>query len=202
MLGADDGGPLPPRRSVDERAAQRERMQQAGRDRYSSLLRILQAGQELPWQQRAKGRRVAWLAAWHPIAGKLLRAAVIAIVGYLAITTALNIWRDSRVDVWSGPDGSVSSGQVMADCPLVGSVRDNIFPNWLRFDGKVYRLTDTIRPMGFEPDADFPPTGYRLEQMALYRVINTPDGQEGRIVLIKLDTSAVGRVYRLTPDCT
>lgn len=198
MLDAHDGGRLPPRRTVEERAAQRERMQHAGRDRYSSLLRTLQAGQELPWQPRSGGRRLAW----HPIAGKLLRASIIAILAYVAITTGLSIWRDQRVDVWSGPDGSVSSGQLLADCPLVGGVRDNLFASWLRFDGKVYLLTDTIRPMGFEPDADFPATGYRLGQMALYRVINTPDGKEGRIVLIKLDTSAVGRVYRLTPDCT
>ena len=85
----------------------------------------------------------------------------------------------SRVDTWSGPDGSVTSGQRLEDCPLVGTVRDDIFPSWIRFDGKVYRLTDTIRPMGFEPDPDFPATGYTLGSMALFRVVNTPEGQSG-----------------------
>jgi hypothetical protein len=173
-------------------------MQHAGRDRYSSLLRTLQAGQELPWQQRRGGRRLAW----HPIAGTLLRLAIIGILLYLAATAALGLWRDNRVDVWSGPDGSVASGQRLADCPLVGTVRDDIFPSWIRYDGMVYRLTNTVRPMGFEPDADFPPTGYTLGQMTLYRAVNTPDGQAGTIILVKLDTSAVGRVFRATPDCS
>ena len=81
-------------------------------------------------------------------------------------------------------------------------MHDEIFPNWIRYDGKVYLLTDLIRPMGFEPDADFPPTGYSKDAMTLYRIANTPDGQDGRIVVVKFDTSAVGRVYRLASDCT
>lgn len=173
-------------------------MQHAGRDRYSSLLRTLQAGQELPWQQRRRGRRLDW----HPIAGTLLRAIVIGILLWVAVTTGLRIWRDGRVDTWSGPDGSVTSGQRLADCALVGSVSDDLFPSWIRYDGIVYRLTDSIRPMGFQPDADFPPTGYAHGPMTLYRVVNTPEGQAGTIVLVKLDTSAVGRVFRATPDCS
>jgi len=173
-------------------------MRQAGRDRYSSLLRTLQAGQELPWQQRRGTRRLAW----HPVAGTLLKFAIVGVLVYLAVTSALGLWRDSRVDTWSGPDASVSSGQRLADCPLVGSVRDDVFPSWIRYDDTIYRLTDTIRPMGFEADPDFPSTGYSLGPMTLFRVINTPEGQSGTIVLVKLDTSAVGRVFRATPDCS
>jgi hypothetical protein len=172
-------------------------MQQGGRDRYSSLLRTLQAGQELPWQQQRRGRRITW----HPIAGTLLRAAIVAILLYVAVTAGLGLWRDSRVEVWSGPDASVTSGQRLADCPLI-SVRNDIFPSWIRFDGMIYRLTETIRPMGFEPDADFPATGYTLGSMTLYRIANTPDGQSGKIMVVKLDTSAVGQIYRATPDCS
>lgn len=173
-------------------------MQQAGRDRYSSLLRTLQAGQELPWRQAGRRRRLAW----HPVAWTLLRVLIVGLLLYLAVTSALGIWRDNRIDAWSGPDGSVTSGQRLADCPLVGTVRDDLFPNWIRYDGIVYRLTDTIRPMGYEADPDFPATGYALGTMSLYRVLNTPDGQAGDIVLVKLDTSAVGRVYRATRDCS
>ena len=173
-------------------------MQQAGRDRYSSLVRTLQAGQELPWQSTRKGRRLEW----HPVAGTLLRVIIIVVLLYVAITAGLGLWREGRVDTWSGPDSSVTSGQRLADCPLVGSVRDDIFPNWIRFDGTIYRLTDTIRPMGFDADPDFPATGYVLGPMALYRVLNTPEGQSGTIVLVKLETSAVGRVFRATPDCS
>jgi len=173
-------------------------MRHAGRDRYSSLLRTLQAGQELPWQQQGRGRRLAW----HPIAGKLLRVLAVGVLLYLAVTAALGIWRENRVDAWAGPDAAVSSGQRLADCPLVGSVRDDLFPNWIRFSGVVYRLTDTIRPMGFAADPDFPSTGYSLGTMTLYRVLNTPEGKAGDIVAVKLDTSAVGRVYRATRDCS
>ncbi len=199
MPDAPEGDSLPARRSVGERAAQRDRMQRAGRDRYSSLMHTLHAGQELPWQQpRPQSRRLAW----HPIAWKLLRVAVIAVLLWIGITTALGLWRDVRVDVWSGPDASVTSGQRLADCPLVGRVTDSLFPNWIRYDAKIFLLTDTIRPMGFEPDADFPPTGYSHGSMALYRVAITPEGQAGRIVVVKFETSAVGQVYRLAPDCS
>jgi len=173
-------------------------MQHAGRDRYSSLLRTLQAGQELPWRQRPSARRFSW----HPIAGKLLRAAIVVVLLYAAVTAGLGLWRDQRLDVWSGPDGSVMSGQRLDDCPLVGSVRDDTFPNWIRFDGTLYRLTDTVRPMGFQPDAAFPPTGYALGSMTLYRTVRTPEGVAGTIVLVKLDNAPVGRVYRATPDCS
>jgi hypothetical protein len=172
-------------------------MQQGGRDRYSSLLRTLQAGQELPWQQQRRGRRIAW----HPIAGTLLRVALVGVLLYFGVTAALGLWRDSRVEVWSGPDASVTSGQRMEGCALI-SVRDAIFPSWIRLDGTIYRLTETIRPMGFEPDADFPPTGYTLGTMTLYRIANTPEGQSGNIVAVKLDSSAVGRIFRATPDCS
>lgn len=157
----------------------------------------MRAGQELPWQQ---GRRTVRLA-WHPIAWTLLRAVIIGVSLYFAVTAGLGLWRDSRVDTWAGPDATVTSGQRIADCPLV-SVRDDIFPSWIRSSGIVYRLTDTIRPMGYHPDADFPSTGYALGSMTLYRVANTPEGQSGAIVLVKLDTSAVGRVFRATPDCS
>jgi hypothetical protein len=198
MLDAPEGDSLPTRRSVSERAEQRERMRRIGRDRYSSLLHTLHAGQELPWQPRREVHRLAW----HPIAWTLLRAAIVVVLSWVAVTTGLALWRDVRVDTWSGPDASVTSGQRLEDCPLAGRVTDEIFPNWIRYGGKVYLLTDLIRPMGLEPDADFPSTGYSKDAMTLYRIVNTPDGQEGRIVAVKLETSAVGRVYRLASDCT
>jgi hypothetical protein len=198
MPDAPEGDSLPTRRSVDERAARRDRMHQAGRDRYSSLLHTLYAGRELPLQQPARRHRLTW----NPIAGKLLRAAVVVVLLYLGITTALAMWRDVRVDTWAGPDASVTSGQRLADCPLAGRVHDELFPNWIRYEGKTYLLTDTIRPMGFEPDADFPTTGYSHGAMTLFRIAVTPEGLEGKTVVVKLETSAVGRVYRLAPDCT
>jgi hypothetical protein len=198
MLDAPEGDSLPTRRSVSERAAQRDRMRQAGRDRYASLLHTLHAGRELPLEPGTRARRLRW----HPIAGKLVWAALIVLVAYLAITTGLSLWRDARVDTWAGPDASVTSGQKLADCPLADRVRDDLFPSWIRFDGKVYLLTDTIRPMGVVPDSDYPATGYGLGSMALFRVDNSPDGKAGVIVAVKLASSAVGRVFHQAPDCT
>lgn len=198
MLDAPEGESLPTRRSVSERAARRDRMRQAGRDRYASLLHTLHAGRELPLQPRPAGRRLRW----HPIAGKLVWAALIGLLAYVAVTTGLSLWREARVDTWAGPDASVTSGQKLADCPLAGSVRDDLFPSWIRFDAKVYLLTDTIRPMGVVPDSDYPNTGFRLGSMALFRVDNSPDGKAGRIMAVKLAPSGVGRVFLLAPDCT
>lgn len=198
MLDAKDGGRLPPRRTVSERAAQRERMEHAGRDRYSSLVRTLQAGQELPWQGKRTGRRLTW----HPIARTLLKLIAVAIVLYFAATIGLGVMRDGRVDTWAGPDSSVSSGQRLADCPLVGTVTDDLFPSWIRFGGMVFRLTDSNRPLGFQPGPDTPATDYSLGAMRLFWIANTPEGVAGQIMVIKLDGVAVGRLYRLTPDCS
>lgn len=185
------------RRSVSERAAQRDRMEQAGRDRYSSLLRTLQAGQELPWQRR-NGPRLAW----HPIATTLIRAAILGILLWLAVTAVASFLREVRVDTWSGAGPPVTSGQRLDGCLLVGRVTDGLFPNWIRFEGRVYLLADSIRPMGFAPDPDFPSAGHRLGAMELFRVVNTPDGQDGQVILVRLETSAVGQVYRVEPACS
>lgn len=198
MPDAPEGDSLPSRRSVSERAAQRDRMHHGGRDRYASLLHTLHAGREMPLEPQSRGRL---RLVWHPIAWTLVRLALVGVLLYVAVSAGLAFWRDVRVDTWSGPDGSVTSGQRLADCPLVGAVRDDVFPNWIRFEGKVFLLTDTIRPIGFQPDAEFPTTGYSLGAMTLYRITGTPDGLAGKIVAVKLATSAVGQVFRLAPDC-
>lgn len=171
-------------------------MDRAGRDRYSSLLRTLQAGQELPWD----GRRAVRLT-WHPIAAKLARATIVVVLVGFIVAAALSVWREVRVDTWSGPAPAVTSGQRLEGCAGVGAVSDGLFPNWIRFDDRVYLLTGSIRPMGFAADPDFPPTGHRLGSMGLFRIANTPDGREGQVILVRLDTSAVGQVYRVEPAC-
>jgi hypothetical protein len=197
----DTGGPVssrPHRPSIDERAARRDRVERGGADRYASLMRALSAGQEMPWQRR--GYRTISLE-WHPIAWTLLRVAVVVVIAYGAVVIGYNAWRDSRVDTWAGPDATVSSGQRLADCPVVNGLHDDVFPTWIRFGGSVYGLTDLIRPVGSAPTADYPDTGYRLGSLRLHRIANTPDGQAGQIVLIKLESSAVGQVFELRPDC-
>jgi hypothetical protein len=96
----------------------------------------------------------------------------------------------------------VTSGQRLADCPVVNSLHDETFPTWIRFNGQVYRSTGAIRPVGAEPTADFPATGYSLGGLRLLRVANTPDGRAGKIIVLKLVDVAVGQLFELTPDCS
>src|SRR5438093_4675845 len=197
----DTGGPVssrPNRPSIDERAARRDRVERGGADRYTSLMRALSAGQEMPWQRRRQ-RMIS--LEWHPIAWTLIRALVVVLIAYGAVVLGYNTWRDGHVDTWTGPDASVTSGQRLADCPQVNGIHDDTFPTWVRYQGSVYGLTDSIRPFGFGPTVDYPDTGYRLGSLRLHRIANTPDGVAGRAILMKIDTSAVGQVLDQLPDC-
>lgn len=197
-MDGDTDAAEPIRPSISERAARRDRISQGGSDRYSSLLRALHAGAEMPLRQR-RGRGIA--LEWHPIAWTLVKAAVVVAFGYAAIFLGFNAWRDSRTDTWTGPDASVTSGQRLADCPVVNSLHDDTFPTWVRFEGSIYRLTDSVRPVGDDPGPDYPSTGYALGSLQLLRVNNTPQGKAGDVVLVKIDTTPVGRVFQRTPDC-
>ena len=120
-------------------------MEHAERDRYSSLVRALQAGREVPVAARRRGPSM-W--DWHPIARRLLMAIVAAVVVYYGARFAWNAVRDARVDTWSGPDATVQSGQRLAGCPAVDALHDDTFPNWVRYGGAVYVLTGRYRPIG------------------------------------------------------
>ena len=185
------------RPTIDERAERRRRVESGGSDRYTSLLRALHAGEEIPLVRR-RGRSLEW----HPIARRLVIAAIVGVLAYAAIVTGYNAWRDSRVDTWSGPDASVTSGQRLADCPLANDQHDDTFPTWVRYAGHVFILSGRVRPVGNAPTPDYPATPYQLGVLRLHTVTNTPDGREGRIILLKLADSAVGQVFDLSPDCS
>ena len=87
-------------------------------------MRALHAGQEVPLQSRQ-----ARSLEWHPIAAKLLVAAFVGVLLYAAVYVGYNAWRDSRVDTWSGPDTTVTSGQRLADCPVVNALHDDDVPD-------------------------------------------------------------------------
>jgi hypothetical protein len=160
-------------------------------------MRALHAGQEVPLRPRVRTS-----LEWHPIAAKLLVAAVVGVLVYFAAVFGYNSWRDSRVDTWSGPDSTVTSGQRLADCPVVNALHDDTFPTWIRYGGHVYRSTGTIRPVGSDPTGDYPSTGYALGSLRLLRIGNTPDGRAGTVILLKLVDVPVGQVFELTPDCS
>jgi hypothetical protein len=171
-------------------------VQHSGPDRYLSLLRALQAGREVPWQHRTAGR-----LEWHPVAWVLVRAVVVVALAYLVVTTGLNLWRDQRVDTWSGPDATVTSGQRLEGCPSASDFRDPIFPAWVRFEGAVYGGTSAIRPVGANLDNAYPVTGYHLDSIGILRVASTPEGQAGGLILLKLDSSLTGQLYVRLPGC-
>jgi hypothetical protein len=184
------------RPTIEERAERRERLESGGSDRYTSLMRALHAGREVPIQ-----RREARSLQWHPVAGKLLVAAVVAVVAYAAIVAGYNAWRDSRVDTWSGPDATVTSGQRLANCPVANDLHDDTFPTWIRYGGRLYLLTGRVRPIGNEATPDYPQLPYELGDLRLHTVENTPDGREGKIMLLRLADAAVGQVFELNTDC-
>jgi hypothetical protein len=184
------------RPTIEERAERRQRIESGGSDRYTSLMRALHAGQEVPVRRR-QGRSLEW----HPIAGKLLLAAVVGVIAYAVIATGYNVMRDSRVDAWSGPDASVASGQRLADCPVANALHDDTFPTWIRYAGHVYILTGRIRPTGVAPTPDYPLTPYQLGELRLQTIANTPDGREGKVILLRLADAPVGQVFELNTDC-
>lgn len=192
---APDSGPRR-RLPIEERAARRDRMTRANADRYQSLLWTLRAGRELPWARRRSVR-----LEWHPIAWALLRVAIVGVVIYAVVSTGLSAWREVRVDTWTGPDATVTSGQRLESCPIAVGFRDPIFPAWVRFEGSIYRGTDSIRPIGSNLDNAYPDTGYSLGDLHLLRVVNVPAGQEGQMIVIKLESSLTGELYVRVPEC-
>jgi hypothetical protein len=184
------------RPTIEERAERRERVESGGSDRYTSLVRALRAGKEVPLRERE-----AQSLEWHPVAGKLLIAAVVGVLAYLAIVTGYNAWRDSRVETWSGPDATVMSGQRLADCPVANALHDDVFPTWVRYGGRVFIASGSMRPVGNAPTPDYPMTPYQLGDLRLHTIANTPDGRAGNIILLRLADGTAGQVFELNPDC-
>jgi hypothetical protein len=185
------------RPTIEERAERRERVESGGADRYTSLVRALRAGKEVPIRERE-----ARSLEWHPVAGKLLIAAVIGVLAYAAIVTGYNAWRDSRVETWSGPDATVASGQRLANCPVANALHDDVFPTWVRYGGRIYIASGANRPVGNGPTPDYPLTPWQLGELRLHTIANTPDGRDGKVILLRLVDSPVGQVFELNPDCS
>ena len=167
-----------------------------GGDRYQNLVRVLRGG-GLPARDDTRPLRLEW----HPIAFALLRVITVAVVVWALVVGGATLWRELRVDHWTGPDTSVTSGQRLAGCDDRLTFHDPIFPAWVRFEGAVYAGADLSRPVGPGANASYPATGYRLGELELFRVANTPAGQAGDQILLKLETVGVGELYIRVPDC-
>jgi len=170
-------------------------MERSG-DRYDSLLRHLRAGR--PPAPELKRQRIQW----HPIAARLVAVAILFLGGWLLLLAGIALVRELRTETWSGPDQSVTSGQRLPGCTADLSFRDPLFPTWVRLEGSVFRAASRNRPTGALPNADFPATGYRLGDLELFRILNTPQGRAGDQVLLKIVNVETGEVYERVPACS
>ncbi len=191
--GQEPTGRLP----VEERAARRVRVERAGGDRYRALLHTLRAGRELALEEPRRVR-----LEWHPIVWPLVRLVLVVAAVWILATISFRLWRENHVDVWSGPDSSVTSGQRLAGCRIVNVEYDDVYPTWVRFGGAIYRGTGLSRPFGSNSDGAYAFSGYRLGELELFRITNTPDGRAGKSVLLKFASTDVGDLFLLTPECS
>ena len=171
-------------------------MDRAG-DRYESLLRHLRAGRP----PAAEPKRPARLQ-WHPRAARLAALAIVIVVGWGLLLTGRAVWREFATETWAGPDQAVISGQRLSGCTADLSFRDGLFPTWVRFEGLVYVAAARNRPVGELPNEAYPATGYRLGDLEMYRILNTPQGQAGDHILLKIVNVETGEVYERVPGCS
>lgn len=185
------------RPSIAERAARRDELQQAGRDRFTALLRSLQAGRELPLRRRGGLGSLDW----HPVLWTLLRAAVVVLVLYVVLRLGTEWWREGRVDTWSGPDASVRSGVRLASCPIVDAIRVDDFPSWVVFGGSLYRYTGGKRPfLGDTPG--YTMTGWSSGSLHLVLIDSSEEGRARDTILLWLQGAVAGIEYARTPECS
>jgi hypothetical protein len=186
------------RAEIDERAARRERMNAPDRDRFSSLMRALQAGKEVPVRSRGRSTPIEW----NPIGMTLLKIAALAFVAWFAVSVVTGWIRDNRTDTWSGPDQSVQSGEKLANCAEVELVRDEAFPSWIRYQGATYRLTASTWPfIGPGITTGYHDSGYSLGSMHLILIDNSPEGRRLDTILLWIESGIAGREMDRVTDC-
>jgi hypothetical protein len=172
-------------------------MAAGGRDRYSALLRSLQAGQELPLYRR--GRAITF--DWHPVLWTLVRIAIVVALLYVGVRIGTQWWREARVDTWTGGTGTVQSGVRLADCAIVDIIRVDEFPSWISYEGSVFRYTGWKRPFIGPDTPGYRLTGHRNGTMNLVLIDNTADGRSRDTILVWLDGALAGIEYARTPEC-
>ncbi len=189
------------RMSIAERAARRERVL-GDRDRFSSLVRVLRAGREIPLEPRRRhGLTFLDDLAWNPIATRLTVLVVVVILVAIGAKLGGDWLRERSVATWSGPTATVTSGQRLDSCPDAGAIAQvDTYPSWLRYGGHVYLRTDTTRP-GLIDGVSYVDSGYRLDHLFLVLLRNTPAGRAEQEVMIWSDGAMAGYVYTQATSC-
>ena len=190
-----DGPEARERLTVEERASRRDRFGHPSGDRYAALLDVLRAGRAVDDRER-RGVRLEW----HPIARRLLVLALIAVLLYVVVSSGVRFVRESQVDTWDGPGNTVTSGQQLKGCQAVEGY-DPTFPRWIRFGSKVFVSQGLFRPVGYGVNPSFPETGYSLGNLRLEQILNTPEGNAGEEVLVRIVDVPAGQVYAHDASC-
>jgi len=187
------------RLSIEERAARRDAINHAGRDRWAALVRSLQAGRELP-VGRPAGRRVR--ISIDPVFWTVLKLVAVGLAVY-AIAIGAQTWiRERAVDTWAGPDAAVTSGLTLAGCPDASGIRDPTFPSWLKVGDAVYLLTDRRRPfLEIEGARGFSDSGYHNGALRLLWIDDTPAGRARDDVFVWQEKAIAGLTYAREPAC-
>jgi hypothetical protein len=188
------------RATIVERAARRAWLEQQGYDSPQGLARWLRG-------DRADGpsRRGRWSIAVHPVARRLLLAFVAILAAYMAVSFVAAQLREVRVDTWtgpSGPDASVQSGMRLEGCLALRRTDDDVFPNWVRFEGRVYQPAGAQLPIGSTNiGVYYFDSGYTNGELRIYRVEYAPLGEPGERILVVAEGSPAGALFRVIPGC-
>ncbi len=196
-----EGGPERERMSIAERAARRDRVV-GDRDRFSSLVRVLRAGREIPLQPRRR-RRLAFLEdlAWNPVATRLTIVVVVLLLAAVGAKLGGDWVRERSVATWTGPTATVTSGQRLDSCPQVSAIAQvETYPNWLRYGSRLYLRTDTVRP-GLIDGVSYVDSGYRLDHLLLVLLENTAAGRARQEVMVWSDGAMAGYAYHEATGC-
>jgi hypothetical protein len=138
----------------------------------------------------------------HPVAKWVVALAIVVTAGWFIAVAARDYMRANQVDAWTGPDQTVTSGLDRPGCVSTGFTGDQYFPAWIRFDGKLYTWSGLSVPIGQIADpASFVWTGYQHDTLRLYRLLNSPDGREGKRVMVRQGDEVAGAIYILGDTC-
>lgn len=161
-------------------------------------MRHLQAGREIPVAAPTRRRLGLEIDA---SAGRLIALAAVVVLAWFLAVFVTDWLRTNRVDTWAGPDATVQSGLRLDGCPAVSFQEDVYFPSWVRFEGKVFRWTDSGSPIGPNSvGSAYVASGYALGDLQLYRVANSVEGRAGRQIMLRQGASPVGANY-VVADC-
>jgi len=174
-------------------------MEHSGRDRYSSLVRALQAGREVP-----VGRTRSMPLEWHPIFRRLVLVAVAMAIAVVVVVNVHERWRAGLVEDWTGPGPLVQSGQRLDGCAATAAISHATMPVWVRYGGSVYVLTDARWALGNEGrpgETSLFETGYSLAEKRILLIDEPAAGAAPTSLVVARPPAYGGGLYLPHPEC-